>query len=104
MLSMIYLAFDWYQIDNTIQYKFNKYYLLYRYGQQAGQLADNTLYAAGNLAMTAYNVDSLGIKAVAKRAAKDTGKAVIQDIANSKKKGPNLMDKRMLTDDEKPLK
>ena len=57
-----------------------------RYGEHASKLAENTVFAAGNIAMTAYNADSLGVKAIAKRAAKDTGKAVLQDL-NEKKKG-----------------
>ena len=36
--------------------------------------------------MAAYNVDNLGVKAIAKRAAKDTGKAVIEDYAGKEKK------------------
>lgn len=52
----------------------------HKYGDEAGRLTENTVYAAGNLAMTAYNADNLGIKAIAKRAAKDTGKAVLKDI------------------------
>ena len=34
--------------------------------------------SAVNCCRTAFNVDNLGVKAVAKRAAKDTGKAVIE--------------------------
>ncbi|ESO88510.1 hypothetical protein LOTGIDRAFT_83379, partial [Lottia gigantea] len=49
----------------------------HRYGTEAGAVTDNTLYTFGNVAMTAYNVDNLGVKAMAKRAVKDTGKAVI---------------------------
>ena len=37
--------------------------------------------------MTAYNVDNLGVKAIAKRAAKDTGKAVLKDMAEKKQNG-----------------
>ena len=37
--------------------------------------------------MTAYNADNLGIKAIAKRAAKDTGKAVLQDVQEKKGAG-----------------
>ena len=35
--------------------------------------------------MTAYNANHLGVKAIAKRAAKDTGKAVLQDFAEKRK-------------------
>ena len=40
--------------------------------------------------MTAYNANHLGVKAIAKRAAKDTGKAVFEDFAEKRKDGkPN---------------
>lgn len=52
----------------------------HKYGSHAGQLAENGLYAIGNTVLTVNNVDNLGIKAVAKRAAKDTGKALVTDI------------------------
>lgn len=55
-----------------------------RYGADAAKFADHTLYATGNLAMTGYNVNHLGVKAIAKRAAKDTGKAVLLDHKRSK--------------------
>ena len=38
--------------------------------------------------MTAYNANHLGVKAIAKKAAKDTGKAVLEDIADKRKKAP----------------
>ena len=56
------------------------FFLFHRYGSHAGQLAENGLYAIGNTVLTANNVDNLGIKAIAKRAAKDTGKALVTDI------------------------
>ena len=62
------------------------YLLYFRYGQAAGQLTEHAMYSAGNIAMAAYNVDNLGVKAIAKRAAKDTGKAVIEDYAGKEKK------------------
>lgn len=39
--------------------------------------------SAGNAAMTTHNVGLLGVKAIAKRAAKDTGAAVVQDAATN---------------------
>ena len=50
-----------------------------RYGDEAGQFTEHTLYAAGNVGIAAYNFNNLGVKAVAKRAAKDTGKALVQE-------------------------
>ena len=66
-----------------------KYFLSFRYGDEAGQFAENTLFAAGNIGMTAYNAKHLGIKAVAKRAAKDTGKAMIEDYVGEGKEKEN---------------
>jgi spartin len=51
----------------------------HKYGQDAGKLTEDTLHATGGIAVTAYNVSSLGVKAIAKRAAKDAGAAVVQD-------------------------
>ncbi|KAK3576396.1 hypothetical protein CHS0354_026729 [Potamilus streckersoni] len=56
----------------------------HKYGSQAGQLTENALYAAGNIVMTAHNAKNLGVKALAKRAAKDTGKVLLEDIAESR--------------------
>ena len=55
-------------------------YLSHRYGEHAGKLAEDTVYTAGNIAMTAYQAEGLAVKAVAKRAARDAGSAVIDDI------------------------
>ena len=51
----------------------------FRYGQEAGKLTENTMYSAGNVAMTAYSASNLGVKAIVKKAAKDTGRAVLED-------------------------
>ncbi|XP_033742321.1 spartin-like [Pecten maximus] len=56
----------------------------HKYGPNASQLTENTLYTVGNVAMTAYNVDQLGIKALAKRAAKATGKEVVKDFCTTR--------------------
>ncbi|XP_005091170.1 spartin [Aplysia californica] len=56
----------------------------HKYGNQVGQLTENSMYAAGNAVLTAYNANHIGVKAVAKRAAKDTGKAVLEDLNNSR--------------------
>ncbi|OWF51065.1 spartin-like [Mizuhopecten yessoensis] len=56
----------------------------HKYGQSASKLTENTLYTMGNVAMTAYNVDQLGIKALAKRAAKATGKEVVKDFCTAR--------------------
>ncbi|XP_052251062.1 spartin-like [Dreissena polymorpha] len=53
----------------------------HKYGNDAGEFTENTLYSVGNIAMTAHNANNLGVKAIAKRAAKDAGKAVLSDLA-----------------------
>ncbi|KAK4313193.1 hypothetical protein Pmani_015455 [Petrolisthes manimaculis] len=57
--------------DNTVKV------VTHKYGDDVGCLADNTLYAVGQTAMVGHNLTSLGVKGVAKRAAKDTGKAIL---------------------------
>ena len=70
----------------VLRFNYN-FYCFCRYGKDAGELTEHTLFSAGNIAMTAYNANHLGVKAIAKRAAKDTGKAVLEDIAEQKKGG-----------------
>lgn len=57
----------------------------HKYGSEAGVFTEHALYATGNIAMTAHNANNLGVKAIAKRAAKDTGKAVLNDLAEQRK-------------------
>ncbi|CAL1273069.1 unnamed protein product [Larinioides sclopetarius] len=58
----------------------------HRYGNEAGEVVGNAVYSIGNLALTTHNVQSLGVKAVAKRTAKDAGKIVLKDYAENVKK------------------
>uniref|UniRef100_A0A2P2I2L0 Spartin-like n=1 Tax=Hirondellea gigas TaxID=1518452 RepID=A0A2P2I2L0_9CRUS len=58
----------------------------HKYGAEAGQLTDNTMYAVGQSAMAGYNIASLGVKGVAKKAAKDTGKALVHHHREKKEK------------------
>ncbi|GFT02187.1 spartin [Nephila pilipes] len=53
----------------------------HRYGNEAGEVVGNAVFAIGNLALTTHNVQSLGVKSIAKRTAKDAGKAVLKDYA-----------------------
>lgn len=57
--------------------------LLFRYGENAGEVVGNALYSVGNLALTANNVANLGVRGIAKRTAKETGKAVLEEYAKS---------------------
>lgn len=56
-----------------------------RYGEEVGSLTDNTLYAVGQTAWAGHNIASLGVKGVAKRVAKDTGKAIVLQHEEKKK-------------------
>ncbi len=55
---------------------------MYRYGDDAGRITNNSLGAVTNLGFTAYNFSHLGVKAVAKRTAKDAGRALVNDYEN----------------------
>ena len=63
----------------------------FRYGKEVGTATENALYATGNLGLTVNNARNLGVKAIAKRAAKDTGKAVVEDY-KKKKRGAGKLD------------
>ncbi|XP_076447136.1 spartin-like [Babylonia areolata] len=52
----------------------------HKYGGEASKLAENTVYTAGNVAMVAYNTESLAVKAIIKRTAKNAGAAVVYDL------------------------
>jgi len=63
----------------------------HRYGKPSGELTGNCLYAVGGAAMAGYNLSAIGVKAIAKRTAKDMGKATIEHMdekANPNKKKP----------------
>ncbi|XP_033110673.1 spartin-like [Anneissia japonica] len=51
----------------------------HKYGDAAARLTDDALGTVGNLGVAAYRIDNLGLKAIAKRTAKDTTKAVVAD-------------------------
>lgn len=48
----------------------------HKYGEEAGEVFSDSMTAAGNAAMTYMNVQSLGVKGLIKKTAKNTGKAV----------------------------
>ena len=58
----------------------------FRYGDNAGKLTDNSLATVGNIGVSAHNFNHLGVKALAKRTAKDTSKVVIRDFENASAK------------------
>ncbi|XP_075276562.1 spartin isoform X1 [Opisthocomus hoazin] len=60
----------------------------YKYGDDAGCATDNAMNSAINVGVTAFNIDHIGIKAVVKRTAKETGHAVLDEykvLDNEKK-------------------
>ncbi|XP_009288540.1 PREDICTED: spartin [Aptenodytes forsteri] len=61
----------------------------YKYGDDAGHATDNAMNSAINVGVTAFNIDNIGIKAVVKRTAKETGHAVLDEykVLDNEKKG-----------------
>ncbi|XP_049976191.1 spartin isoform X2 [Alexandromys fortis] len=60
----------------------------YKYGHNAGEATHNAVDSAINVGLTAYNIDNIGIKAMVKRTAKQTGHRLLEDyqIINSSQK------------------
>ena len=52
----------------------------HQYGQEAGQVYNESMSAAGNAAMTYMNIQSLGAKGLVKKTAKNTGKNIAKNI------------------------
>lgn len=50
-----------------------------RYGHNAGEATHNAVDSAINVGLTAYNIDNIGIKAMVKRTAKQTGHTLLED-------------------------
>ncbi|XP_059154134.1 spartin-like [Physella acuta] len=55
----------------------------HKFGEEAAGFTENTMYAAGNVVLTSHNVHNLGMKAIAKRAVKDTGRALLEEGRNA---------------------
>ncbi|XP_058489151.1 spartin b isoform X1 [Solea solea] len=51
----------------------------HKYGAAAGQATDHAVNSALNVGITAFNIDNLGMKAVAKRTGKSTALAILED-------------------------
>merc|ERR1712029_468512 len=56
----------------------------HKYGGEAGVVFGDACTAAGNAAMTYLNVQSLGVKGLVKKTAKDTGKKVVKNVITGK--------------------
>lgn len=51
----------------------------YKYGHNAGEATHHAMDSAINVGVTAYNIDNIGIKAVVKKTAKQTGQKLLED-------------------------
>ncbi|XP_060129759.1 spartin isoform X2 [Zootoca vivipara] len=51
----------------------------YKYGDDAGDATDNAVSSAINVGVAAFNIDNIGIKAIVKKTAKETGHAVLDE-------------------------
>ncbi|XP_004680263.1 PREDICTED: spartin [Condylura cristata] len=59
----------------------------YKYGHTAGEATHDAVDSAINVGVTAYNIDNIGIKAMVKKTAKQTGHTLLEDyklVDNSK--------------------
>jgi len=66
----------------------------HKYGAEAGDVFGEAMTAAGNGAMTYMNIQSLGVKGLIKKTAKETGKTVaVNVINNSAQQPPNKVQK-----------
>ncbi|XP_055965874.1 spartin [Sorex fumeus] len=61
----------------------------YKYGHTAGEATHDAVDSAINVGLTAYNIENIGIKAMVKKTAKQTGHTILEDykIVDSSKKG-----------------
>lgn len=59
----------------------------FKYGKDAGIATSYAMGSVVNVGKTAFNLDNLGMKAIAKRAAKDTSKAIFMDCTTKGVKG-----------------
>ncbi|XP_064125984.1 spartin isoform X3 [Loxodonta africana] len=51
----------------------------YKYGHKAGEATNYAVDSAVNVGVTAYNIDHIGIKAMVKKTAKQTGHTILED-------------------------
>ncbi|XP_004453363.1 spartin isoform X3 [Dasypus novemcinctus] len=69
----------------------------YKYGHNAGEATHDAVDSAINVGMTAYNIDNIGVRAMVKKTAKQTGHALLEDYkivdgsqGKSQEKGANV--------------
>ncbi|KAK2168757.1 hypothetical protein LSH36_14g02027 [Paralvinella palmiformis] len=61
----------------------------HKYGEELGNITEDTLYSGGNIAMTIHYTSNIGAKAIAKRVAKDTGQVLVVDAPVRKQTRPD---------------
>ncbi|KAM3837172.1 spartin isoform 2-T4 [Vipera latastei] len=71
----------------------------YKYGNDAGQATNNAVSSAINVGVTAFNIDHIGIKAMVKKTAKETGHAVLDDYKITEKDENKALQKREKNDE-----
>uniref|UniRef100_A0A8C6VNI6 Spartin n=1 Tax=Naja naja TaxID=35670 RepID=A0A8C6VNI6_NAJNA len=71
----------------------------FKYGNDAGQATDNAVSSAINVGVTAFNIDHIGIKAIVKKTAKETGHAVLDDYKITEKDENKAVQKREKKDE-----
>lgn len=57
----------------------------FKYGAEAGKVTSLGMSTAVNVGKTAFNLDNIGMKAIARRSAMDTGKAVLKEYSSEAK-------------------
>merc|ERR1712203_1184924 len=62
----------------------------HKYGGDAGHVFGDACTAAGNAAMTYMNLQSLGVKGLVKKTAKETGKNIAKNVINKGSVKPEL--------------
>ncbi|XP_013918111.1 PREDICTED: spartin isoform X2 [Thamnophis sirtalis] len=71
----------------------------YKYGNDAGQATNNAVSSAINVGVTAFNIDHIGIKAMVKKTAKETGHAVLDDYKITEKDENKALEKKEKKDE-----
>jgi len=64
-----------------------------KYGKESGKVFEDSLTSAGNATMTYMNIQSLGIKGLVKKTAKDTGKELGKAVLEAHSTGGNNVKK-----------
>ncbi|XP_034267243.1 spartin isoform X2 [Pantherophis guttatus] len=72
----------------------------FKYGDDAGQATNNAVSSAINVGVTAFNIDHIGIKAMVKKTAKETGHAVLDDYKITEKDENKALQKREKKDEQ----